>query len=681
MNYKKYIFSLLLMVPVSICTQAQQSNAPGLQVVLRLEPSTDIINSISDEALQTGQRLMNAADSNQLLSIIADCNIALDRKSLAPFKSADAGYNGSINETFAIRDKIYQVPTEEQMAVLIPKFQGVPVRFDNGSKVDNNPETVQWLSGQKLSCYSDYKSNGRNIVYALRFKGLDEKGHLGDRSHLYAYRYFLNNGMLSISTVFVGDNPMIKNVKDVDDETWWSSQKNAYRRYLPLTGNCTEYLLRNSSSRVVITPQTMNVTDQFSSVPACVRPYYNRQASVDSIQSFIHYNIYGENVNVSRLVDPSELTIVSPVGAHAQIFVRSSPEATSLEYEGGNFPYGKISSTRKKPGTTIFDILFNKNTLDTARTMIFSLKMKQHPNRNAKIIVTQPGLDIPDFTDSIPADYLSEENVSATGSWKDTKDDNFGYFSFEDAVDAANIEDENGNDYHLPTQQELTCILPQDTIMLNEPVHEVNKAEKISFGDYQDYQVVSEYYGKGDGTLYAFRFKGDNFHCAFRYRFVKGEGLHIDILPFKTTKDFSMEDLEQEETFERKDVYRFLLPACGGNDGEDFGNSGELWTSTKVDRNLAVAYFYNDEMIGSKLESTDVTLAVRPFIGEQPKIEEFDQPVVQHAAPRVIKHRAVAPVRRRVVSKPKARMRRPAPNHNSSGNSRNNHILIIDKTK
>lgn len=487
--------------------------------------------------------------------------------------------------------------------------------------------------------------------------------------------------MLSISTVFVGDNPMIKNVKDVDDETWWSSQKNAYRRYLPLTGNCTEYLLRNSSSRVVITPQTMNVTDQFSSVPACVRPYYNRQASVDSIQSFIHYNIYGENVNVSRLVDPSELTIVSPVGAHAQIFVRSSPEATSLEYEGGNFPYGKISSTRKKPGTTIFDILFNKNTLDTARTMTFSLKMKQHPNRNAKIIVTQPGLDIPDFTDSIPADYLSEENVSATGSWKDTKDDNFGYFSFEDAVDAANIEDENGNDYHLPTQQELTCILPQDTIMLNEPVHEVNKAEKISFGDYQDYQVVSEYYGKGDGTLYAFRFKGDNFHCAFRYRFVKGEGLHIDILPFKTTKDFSMEDLEQEETFERKDVYRFLLPACGGNDGEDFGNSGELWTSTKVDRNLAVAYFYNDEMIGSKLESTDVTLAVRPFIGEQPKIEEFDQPVVQHAAPRVIKHRAVAPVRRRVVSKPKARMRRPAPNHNSSGNSRNNHILIIDKTK
>lgn len=681
MNYKKYIFSLLLMVSVSICTQAQQSNAPGLQVVLRLEPSTDIINSISDEALQTGQRLMNAADSNQLLSIIADCNIALDRKSLAAFKSADAGYNGSINETFAIRDKIYQVPTEEQMAVLIPKFQGVPVRFDNGSKVDNNPETVQWLSGQKLSCYSDYKSNGRNIVYALRFKGLDEKGHLGDRSHLYAYRYFLNNGMLSISTVFVGDNPMIKNVKDVDDETWWSSQKNAYRRYLPLTGNCTEYLLRNSSSRVVITPQTMNVTDQFSPVPACVRPYYNRQASVDSIQSFIHYNIYGENVNVSRLVDPSELTIVSPVGAHAQIFVRSSPEATSLEYEGGNFPYGKISSTRKKPGTTIFDILFNKNTLDTARTMTFSLKMKQHPNRNAKIIVTQPGLDIPDFTDSIPADYLSEENVSATGSWKDTKDDNFGYFSFEDAVDAANIEDENGNDYHLPTQQELTCILPQDTIMLNEPVHEVNKAEKISFGDYQDYQVVSEYYGKGDGTLYAFRFKGDNFHCAFRYRFVKGEGLHIDILPFKTTKDFSMEDLEQEETFERKDVYRFLLPACGGNDGEDFGNSGELWTSTKVDRNLAVAYFYNDKMIGSKLENTDATLAVRPFIGEQPKIEEFDQPVVQHAVPRVIKHRAVAPVRRRVVSKPKARMRRPAPNHNSSGNSRNNHILIIDKTK
>ena len=679
MNYKKYIFSLLLMVPVSICTQAQQSNAPGFQVVLRLAPSTDIINSISDEAMQTGQRLMNAADSNQPLSIIADCNIALDRKSLASFKSADVGYNGSINETFSIRNKIYQVPTEEQMAVLIPKFHGVPVRFDDGSKVEKNPETVQWLSGQKLSCYSDYKSNGRNIVYALRFKGLDEKGHLGDRSHLYAYRYLLNNGMLSISAVFVGDNPKIKNVKDVDDENWWSSQKNAYRRYLPLTGNCTEYLLRNSSSRVVITPQTMDITDHFVPVPACVRPYYDRQASVDSIQSFIHYDISGENVAVNRLVDPSELTI-EPVGAHAQIFVRSNPEATSLEYEGGDFPYGKISNTRKRPGTTIYDILFNKNTLDTARTMTFLLKMKQHPNRDAKITVTQPGLDIPDFTDSIPADYLSEENVSDTGSWKDTKDDNFGYFSFEDAVDAANIEDENGNNYHLPTQQELTCILPQDTIMLNEPVHEVNKEENISFGEYQDYPVVSKYYGKGDGTLYAFRYKDDNFHCAFRYRFVKGEGLHIDILPYKTTKDFSMKDLEKEETFERKDVYRFLLPACGGNGGEDYGNSGELWTSTKVASNLAVAYFYNDEMIGSKRESTDAVLAVRPFIGEQPKIEEFDQPAVQHAAPRVIKRRAVAPDRRR-VAKPKARMRRPAPNHNSSGNSRNNHILIIDKTK
>lgn len=679
MNYKKYIFSLLLMVPVSICTQAQQSKAPGFQVVLTLEPSTDIINTISDEALQTGQRLMNEADSNQPLSIIADCNIALDRKSLAPFKSADAGYNGSINETFTIRNKIYQVPTEEQMAVLIPKFQGVPVRFDDGSKVENNPETVQWLSGQKLSCYSDYKSNGRNIVYALRFKGLDEKGHLGDRSHLYAYRYLLNNGMLSVSAVFVGDNPKIKGVKDIDDENWWISQKNAYRRHLPLTGNCTEYLLRNSSSRVVITPQTMDITDHFVPVPACVRPYYDRQASVDSIQSFIHYDISGENVAVNRLVDPSELTI-EPVGAHAQIFVRSNPEATSLEYEGGDFPYGKISNTRKSPGTTIYDILFNKNTLDTARTMTFSLKMKQHPNRDAKITVTQPGLDIPEFTDSIPADYLSEENVSATGSWKDTKDDNFGYFPFEDAVDAANIEDENGNDYHLPTLQELTCILPQDTIMLKEPVHEVNKDEKISFGDYQDYPVVSEYYGKGDGTLYAFRYKTDNFHCAFRYRFVKGEGLHIDILPYKNDRDFSMEDLEKEETFERKDVYRYLLPACGGNGGEGFGNSGELWTSTKVARNLAVAYFYNDEMIGSKRESTDAVLAVRPFIGEQPKIEEFDQPAVQHAAPRVIKHRAVAPDRRR-VAKPKARMRRPAPNRNSSGNSRNNHILIIDKTK
>ena len=254
---------------------------------------------------------------------------------------------------------------------------------------------------------------------------------------------------------------------------------------------------------------------------------------------------------------------IEPVGGQAQIFVRSNPEATSLEYEGGDFPYGKISNTRKSPGTTIYDILFNKNTLDTARTMTFSLKMKQHPNRDAKITVTQPGLEIPDFTDSIPADYLSEENVSATGSWKDTKDDNFGYFSFEDAVDAANIEDENGNDYHLPTLQELTCILPQDTIMLNEPVHEVNKDEKISFGDYQDYPVVSEYYGKGNGTLYALRYKGDNFHCAFRYRFVKGEGLRIDILPYKNDGDFSMEDLEKKKPSSGKTYTDTCCLRCG----------------------------------------------------------------------------------------------------------------------
>lgn len=661
------------------------------QVTYTLSSHREYVDKVINDAITEANRIKIEDSKLSPLMKFAKKNIASDDK----FADFD-GSNSSIglcppNKSWRIGNRNYRLPTPEEMIYIAPFFtspKDMP-RFTKSGKLYNNVETLNIENSGETTVYSDYMSK-ENVIYGLRFKKRADNEPT-DNPYRSAYRYTLSGGALIIGIKQLGSAAGVKKVKDIADPKWWAAQNDIFLFTLPVKKEGVAYCT-SGSSVLLIDKEAVRMSLMSNTSNFLTRPYIDIDKTYAANSTFMHYNISGTNITVDKTIDP---TIVKHIGTelpNIDVYMRSCPSSVNLEYEGGKFPYGDIVSERLGSGALIYHITLKKNFSSDKRTMVFIIKNAAHiPQLEGKFTMTQMPIDINNVPDSIPADYLANNYLDTSGSLSGNSNSDIGQFDWDSAKSYANsVEVEERMKqvlsfddldnvplkyYHLPSLNNLSCILPSHTKSFTEK-YDLEEIDSMAYGIYdQDPNVVtSSYYSKGDGVIYAIRPIKSWSSAAFRYQYKPNEGLVVDMVPLGSAafKVKSAQEISDGEIFSRSDVRTRIFRS------NEKQSSGGIWTSTESPYapDEAMAYEYDKNGIYLRSESKSKILPVIPFLGEEKTTEEesdeeSDEPVTR-------KPKRVRRVPRKTrTSRPAVSVRKIV----KSPSKGNNHIIVVDKTK
>ncbi len=661
------------------------------QVTYTLSSHREYVDKVINDAITEANRIKIEDSELSPLMKFAKKNIASDDK----FADFD-GSNSSIglcppNKSWRIGNRNYRLPTPEEMIYIAPFFtspKDMP-RFTKSGKLYNNVETLNIENSGETTVYSDYMSK-ENVIYGLRFKKRADNEPT-DNPYRSAYRYTLSGGTLIIGIKQLGSAAGVKKVKDIADPKWWAAQNDILLFTLPVMEEGVAYCT-SGSSVLLIDKEAVRMSLMSNTSNFLTRPYIDIDKTYATNRTFMHYNVSGTNITVDKIIDP---TIVKHIGTelpNIDVYMRSCPSSVNLEYEGGKFPYGDIVSERLGSGALIYHITLKKNFSSDKRTMVFKIKNAAHiPQLEGKFTMTQMPIDINNVPDSIPADYLANNYLDTSGSLSGNSNSDIGQFDWDSAKSYANsVEVEERMKqvlsfddldnvplkyYHLPSLNNLSCILPSHTKSFTEK-YDLEEIDSMAYGIYdQDPNVVtSSYYSKGDGVIYAIRPIKSWSSAAFRYQYKPNEGLVVDMVPLGSAafKVKSAQEISDGEIFSRSDVRTRIFRS------NEKQSSGGIWTSTESPYapDEAMAYEYDKNGIYLRSESKSKILPVIPFLGEEKTTEEesdeeSDEPVTR-------KPKRVRRVPRKTrTSRPAVSVRKIV----KSPSKGNNHIIVVDKTK
>lgn len=661
------------------------------QVTYTLSSHREYVDKVINDAITEANRIKIEDSELSPLMKFAKKNIASDDK----FADFD-GSNSSIglcppNKSWRIGNRNYRLPTPEEMIYIAPFFtspKDMP-RFTKSGKLYNNVETLNIENSGETTVYSDYMSK-ENVIYGLRFKKRADNEPT-DNPYRSAYRYTLSGGTLIIGIKQLGSAAGVKKVKDIADPKWWAAQNDILLFTLPVMEEGVAYCT-SGSSVLLIDKEAVRMSLMSNTSNFLTRPYIDIDKTYATNRTFMHYNVSGTNITVDKTIDP---TIVKHIGTelpNIDVYMRSCPSSANLEYEGGKFPYGDIVSERLGSGALIYHITLKKNFSSDKRTMVFKIKNAAHiPQLEGKFTMTQMPIDINNVPDSIPADYLADNYLDTSGSLSGNSNSDIGQFDWDSAKSYANsVEVEERMKqvlsfddldnvplkyYHLPSLNNLSCILPSHTKSFTEK-YDLEEIDSMAYGIYdQDPNVVtSSYYSKGDGVIYAIRPIKSWSSAAFRYQYKPNEGLVVDMVPLGSAafKVKSAQEISDGEIFSRSDVRTRIFRS---NEKQSIGG---IWTSTESPYapDEAMAYEYDKNGIYLRSESKSKILPVIPFLGEEKTTEEesdeeSDEPVTR-------KPKRVRRVPRKTrTSRPAVSVRKIV----KSPSKGNNHIIVVDKTK
>lgn len=661
------------------------------QVTYTLSSHREYVDKVINDAITEANRIKIEDSELSPLMKFAKKNIASDDK----FADFD-GSNSSVglcppNKSWRIGNRNYRLPTPEEMIYIAPFFtspKDMP-RFTKSGKLYNNVETLNIENSGETTVYSDYMSK-ENVIYGLRFKKRADNEPT-DNPYRSAYRYTLSGGTLIIGIKQLGSAAGVKKVKDIADPKWWAAQNDILLFTLPVMEEGVAYCT-SGSSVLLIDKEAVRMSLMSNTSNFLTRPYIDIDKTYATNRTFMHYNVSGTNITVDKTIDP---TIVKHIGTelpNIDVYMRSCPSSANLEYEGGKFPYGDIVSERLGSGALIYHITLKKNFSSDKRTMVFKIKNAAHiPQLEGKFTMTQMPIDINNVPDSIPADYLADNYLDTSGSLSGNSNSDIGQFDWDSAKSYANsVEVEERMKqvlsfddldnvplkyYHLPSLNNLSCILPSHTKSFTEK-YDLEEIDSMAYGIYdQDPNVVtSSYYSKGDGVIYAIRPIKSWSSAAFRYQYKPNEGLVVDMVPLGSAafKVKSAQEISDGEIFSRSDVRTRIFRS---NEKQSIGG---IWTSTESPYapDEAMAYEYDKNGIYLRSESKSKILPVIPFLGEEKTTEEesdeeSDEPVTR-------KPKRVRRVPRKTrTSRPAVSVRKIV----KSPCKGNNHIIVVDKTK
>lgn len=128
----------------------------------------------------------------------------------------------------------------------------------------------------------------------------------------------------------------------------------------------------------------------------------------------------------------------------------------------------------------------------------------------------------------LPISYIALGNVSQDGSriLENAKNDDpdMGFFSQDEAVQMfGNGKLIGSTTYYLPSQSELFGILPSFNLELKLPVEQYDVEELVTVGQ-RSWTAVCDYFGRGDGIIYALKFKEELGERLIAYRYEKSVG-------------------------------------------------------------------------------------------------------------------------------------------------------------
>lgn len=661
------------------------------QVTYTLSSHREYVDKVINDAITEANRIKLADSKLSPLMKFAKKNIASDDK-FADFDGSNSSIGlCPVNKSWRIENRNYRLPTPEEMIYIAPFFtspKDMP-RFTKSGKLYNNVETLNIENSGETTVYSDYMSK-ENVIYGLRFKKRADNEPT-DNPYRSAYRYTLSGGALIIGIKQLGSAAGVKKVKDIADPKWWAAQNDIFLFTLPVKKEGVAYCT-SGSSVLLIDKEAVRMSLMSNTSNFLTRPYIDIDKTYAANSTFMHYNISGTNITVDKTIDP---TIVKHIGTelpNIDVYMRSCPFSVNLEYEGGKFPYGDIVSERLGSGALIYHIALKKNFSSDKRTMVFKIKNAAHiPQLEGKFTMTQMPIDINNVPDSIPADYLANNYLDSSGSLSGNSNSDIGQFDWDSAKSYANsVEVEERMKqvlsfddldnvplkyYHLPSLNNLSCILPSHTKSFTEK-YDLEEIDSMAYGIYdQDPNVVtSSYYSKGDGVIYAIRPIKSWSSAAFRYQYKPNEGLVVDMVPLGSAafKVKSAQEISDGEIFSRSDVRTRIFRS------NEKQSSGGIWTSTESPYapDEAMAYEYDKNGIYLRSESKSKILPVIPFLGEEKTTEEesdeeSDEPVTR-------KPKRVRRVPRKTrTSRPAVSVRKIV----KSPSKGNNHIIVVDKTK
>ena len=470
------------------------------QETYTLAPHREYIDKVIDDVITYANQIKIVDSKLSPLMRFAKNNIASDVK----FANFDG--SGSFvglcprNKTWRIENRNYRLPTQDEMIYIAPFFtslKDMPL-FTKSGKLYNNVETLSLEKAGKTTVYSDYISK-ENVIYGLRFKKRADNEST-DNPYRMAYRYALAGGSLFIGVKHIGSSVSVKKVKDIANPKWWAAQNDIQLLNLPMKGERVAYC-SSDPVLLLINKESVRMSTESNTSNYLTRPYIDIDKTYETNRTVMHYNISGTNIKVNKTMDP---TLVEHIGKElptADVYVRSNPSSSYLAYKDGKFPYGEIVSQPMGGGAFNYHITLKKNFSDELRIMEFKIKNATDiPELEGKFTMTQMPIEINHVPDSIPADYLANNYLTQSGSMGSNSNSGMGSFCWDSAKSYANfsVEDEERMKqvlsfddmdnvplkyYHLPSLNNLSCILPSHTKSFTEK-YDLEEIDSMAYGIY-----------------------------------------------------------------------------------------------------------------------------------------------------------------------------------------------------
>lgn len=586
------------------------------------------------------------------------------------------------NTVWEIDGIVYRMPTTSEMSFIAAAYNLGPKdkipQFNKSSKLYNNLEFVKIGHMGGKSYYSDYISKGKNTIYALRFKdNIETKGE--GNPNRWAYRYDLSETKLTVTMKYIGADSRIKKVKDIDDDEWWYRQTDKQVIVLPIYSGGASYYINNKEF-LNINNETVTISSQ--RMPTCfIRPYVDIEKTYKKNMTYMHYNIYGENIKTDKSGDTEKVYQINQANPVIHVYAKGNPKPPILKYDDAVLKYGIVEKKSEDGGVSNYEIKLNKNLGIVERNLKFTMVCPEDERHNKTFTVCQPILSIENISDSIPSDFISEDYLDQEGNFMTNHNNEPGVFSFDDANMMASLND-GDHVFHLPTMNNMNCIFPSSDKRFDTS-YETEDTDSLQFGMYDKvpYAAKSSYFCKGDGIIYALRFKNSWMCSAFRYKFDPQNGLYVSIVPlgsqaylFKNAREIC-----DGEIFDRKECKTFLFKNLKEKRSE-IGDGGALWTNTKDTYDpdySALAIGFDKTRIYRTSIAQSCLLPVLPFIGKVEVPEKEIEPTEKTDT-------IVTPQPRiRRTNRSRGSSSNRSNNQNGRNNTRtgSNHILIINKTK
>ena len=484
-----------ILVLTLICLNWLTANA---QVTTYTLPSNkEQIDNLCQNDAEYAEKVRTEQMKQNHWDLFAKNNLASNEASFTNEDNSNpALVNGNRKNTiWEIDGVVYRMPTASEMSFIAAPYKLGPKDemplFNKSSKLYNNLEFVKIGHNGGKSFYSDYISKGKNTIYALRFKdNIEKKGE--DNPDRWAYRYDLSETKLTVTIKYIGADSRIKKVKDIDDDEWWNGQTGKQVIVLPVYSGGVSYYINNEEF-LNINNETVTISSQRMST-CFIRPFVDIEKTYKKNMTYMHYNIYGENIKTDKSSDTEKVYQISPANPVIQIYAKGNPNAPLLKYDDAILKYGIVEKKSEDGGVSNYEIKLNKNLGIVERNLEFTMVCPEDERHNKTFTVCQPILNIENIPDSIPSDFISEDYLDQEGSFMTSHNNEPGVFSFDDANMKACLND-GDHDFHLPTMNNMNCIFPSSDKKFDTR-YETEDTDTLQFGmfDKAPYAAKSSYF-------------------------------------------------------------------------------------------------------------------------------------------------------------------------------------------